>query len=141
MSYLEAPRIVIAGRFISDVSTINNKTGHFDPNTRPSDLGWNPRRGATFDLYRCGVTGAAGAAGSPPASDPVLALAVSGAADRPSGKMVDLDPDWQMSSELWGLTVRLFDPTTGELALQGAFNVAAFRDLFTRQLASRARSY
>ena len=134
MSHLEAPRIVIAGRFISDVSTINNEDINFDIDQTPSKLGWNPRGGATFDFYNCGVTGAFGSGGAPAATDPVLALAVSGAADRPSAKMVDLDPDWQMSSEIWGLTVRLFDPTTKDLALQGTFGVTQFRDLFTRQL-------
>jgi hypothetical protein len=134
MSHLEAPRIVIAGRFISDVSTINNNNSNFDISQTPSDLEWNPRGGATFDFYNCGVTGAFGSGGAPAATDPVLALAVSGAADRPSAKMVDLDPDWQMSSEIWGLTVRLFDPTTKDLALQGTFGVTQFRDLFTRQL-------
>jgi hypothetical protein len=48
--------------------------------------------------------------------------------------MVDLDPDWQMSSQIWGLVVRLFDPETQELAFQGTFAVSAFRDLFARQL-------
>jgi hypothetical protein len=134
MSHLETPRIVVAGRFISDVSTINNDTANFDPNTTPSNLGWNPRGCHTFDFYACSVTGAVEQAGPAPTGDPVLALAVSGAPDRPSGKMVDLDPDWQMSSQIWGLTVRLFDPRTEELALQGTFGVSAFRDLFSRQL-------
>jgi hypothetical protein len=48
--------------------------------------------------------------------------------------MVDLDPDWQFSSEIWGLSVRLSDPKTQELAFEGTFAVSAFRDLFTRQL-------
>jgi len=137
MSHLEAPRIVISGRFISDVSTINNDDVNFDIKQAPdpSDLGWNPRGGATFDFYNCNVSGALGSGGPAAATDPVLSLAVSGAPDRPSGKMVDLDPDWQMSSEIWGLTVRLFDPKTGDLALQGKFGVTQFRDLFMRQLA------
>jgi hypothetical protein len=134
MSHLEMPRIVISGRFLSDVSTINNDDANFVPNASPLDLGWNPRGGATLDFYDCRVTGADAAAGAAPASDPVLALAVSGTSDRPSAKMVDLDPDWQMSSQLWGLTVRLFDAKTQELALQGRFAVSEFRDLFVRQL-------
>jgi hypothetical protein len=135
MSHLATPRIVIAGRFISDVSTINNDDANFDPKTDPLTLQWNPRGGATFDFYDCRVTGAASIDGPAADGDPVLALAVSGASDRPSGKMVDLDPDWQQASEIWGLTVRLLDPATGELAVQGTFEVSAFRDLFLRQLA------
>jgi hypothetical protein len=133
MSHLEMPRIVITGRFISDVSTINNEDGNFVPNAA-LDLGWNPRGGATFDFYGCSVTGADGPGGPAAAGDPVLALAVSGTPDRPSAKMVDLDPDWQMSSQIWGLTVRLFDPVTQDLAFQGRFGVSEFRDLFVRQL-------
>ena len=96
-------RIVIAGRFISDVSiTINNTDSSFDIDQTPSVLGWNPagRRGCSISTI----------AASPARLDPagagrdhlVLALAVSGAADRPSAKMVDLDPDWYMSSEASG---------------------------------------
>src|SRR5262245_30922700 len=133
MSHLEMPKVVIAGRFISDVSTINNKDGNFVSGAA-LDLGWNPRGGATFDFYGCCVTGADDGSGAAAVGDPVLALAVSGTPDRPSAKMVDLDPDWQMSSQIWGLTVRLFDPVTQDLALQGRFGVTEFRDLFTRQL-------
>src|SRR5262245_61804590 len=113
MSHLATPRIVIAGRFISDVSTLNNVESNFDPSQPLTPL-WNPRGGATFDLYDCGVTGAASSHGPVSTDDPVLALAVSGAVDRPSAKMVDLDPDWQQASEIWGLTVRLLDRESGE---------------------------
>ena len=134
MSHLATPRIVIAGRFISEVSTLNNVEDNFDP-SKPLTPLWNPRGGATFDFYACGVTAAVSSQGPVATDDPVLALAVSGAVDRPSAKMVDLDPDWQQASEIWGLTVRLLDRATGESALQGSFQVAPFRDLFTRQLA------
>jgi hypothetical protein len=129
MSYLAAPRLVFAGRFLSDVSTINNEPENFQPGSEVAEQ-WNPGGGATFDFVSCRVTG-----GTPATSgDPVLGLAVTGAADRPGGKMVDLDPGWQASSEIWGLGIRLADPATGEEALRGEFRVASFRDLWTRQI-------
>jgi hypothetical protein len=132
MNSLDAPRIIFTGRFISDVSTINNEPRNFDPATAQPEEDWNPRGGATFDFCDCRVTGGLMSAGSVGA-DPVLGLALSGASDRPSAKMVDLDPDWQRASEIWGLSVRLIDPETGDLGLEGTFEIAAFRDLFERQ--------
>jgi hypothetical protein len=133
MSHLELPRLVFSGRFISDVSTVNNEDANYNVAVPPSDLGWNPRGTATFDFYDCRVTGAASAGGRTD-NDPVLGSVVSGSIDRSSAKMVDLDPDWQMSSQIWGLSVRVSDPQSQELAFEGNFKVSAFRDLFVRQL-------
>lgn len=134
MSHLDLPRIVFTGRFISDVSTINNDDSNYDLHATPSDLGWNPQGSAIFDLYDCRVTGGASQHEATSDSDPVVGLVVSGTIDRSSAKMVDLDPDWQMSSQIWGLSVRIYDSETQQLAVQGDFKVAAFRDLFIRQL-------
>ena len=129
MSYLALPRIAFAGRFIADVSTRNNDNRNFVEDAIQRDL-WNPRGGATFEFVSCHVTG-----GAPLTSnDPAGRLAVSGAEARPSAKMVDLDPGFQGASEIWGLSVRLFDPQSNEFALEGNFAVASFRDLYTRQV-------
>lgn len=135
MSYLDGTRITFSGRFLGDVSTINNLGAAYQPSPTPPVKLWNPGGGATFDFLGCRVTGGEHSGGAPiAADDPARGLAVVGAADRPSAKLVDLDPDWQLSSEIWGLLVRLIDPTSGEELLCGSFRVSGFRDLWTRQI-------
>jgi hypothetical protein len=138
MSYLDGPRITFTGRFFGDVSTVNNDRASFQPSPQPPNpppgRNWNPGGSATFDFLNCRVVGSEGASGAPMSvDDPARGLAIVGAADRSSAKLVDLDPDWQRSSQLWGLAVRLVDPATGEELLSGSFRVAAFRDLWARQ--------
>jgi hypothetical protein len=135
MSYLDGPRVSFVGRFFGDVPTINNSPSSFQPSGSPVPA-WNPGGGATFDFLDCRVSGGEAAAGAPMAAgDRARALVVAGAADRSSAKLVDLDPAWQLSSQLWGLVVRLVDPASGEELLSGSFRVSAFRDLWTRQIA------
>ncbi|MGH3982898.1 MAG: hypothetical protein ACRDST_09525 [Pseudonocardiaceae bacterium] len=139
MSYLDWPRITFAGRFFGDVPTINNSPGSFEPSPQAPVPLWNPGGGGTFDFLGCHVRGGESAPGSPlTPDDPALGLAVLGAAHRSSAKMVDLDPEWQRSSQIWGLSVRLADPASGEEMLSGTFRVAAFRDPWPRQTAGVA---
>ena len=133
MSYLSVPRLTFTGRFLSDVSTLNNIDSNYEPGADLVPL-WNPGGMATFEFIDCRVSSGLSVDGIPDHSDPALRLAISGAIDRPSAKMVDLDPAWQMSSEIWGLKVRVYDPTTQELAFEGEFEVASFRDLYRRQV-------
>lgn len=130
MSFLSSPRLSFAGRFLADVSTINNRDS--------ANGGWNPLGGAAFEFLDCKVSG--GWRSQPVANDdPVLSYAVAGRPDGSSAKMVDLDPEWQMSSELWALRVRVFDPLSGELAFLGRYEVASFRDLWQRQIEETLR--
>ena len=139
MSYLDGPRVTFAGRFLGDVPTINNSAGSFEPSPQAPNPAWNPGGGGTFDFLNCHVTGGESGPEEPlAAGDPVLGLAVLGAGDRSSAKLVDLDPQWQFSSQIWGLRLRLVDPATGEELLSGSFRVTAFRDLWTRQAAGAA---
>ena len=134
MSYLEGPRVAFTGRFLADVPTINNNPDAFEPSPQAPAPAWNPGGGGTFDFLDCHVSGGESVPGEPLASDdPAFGLAVVGAADRVSAKLVDLDPGWQMSSQIWGLSVRLVDPTSGEEFVSGSFRVTAFRDVWSRQ--------
>jgi hypothetical protein len=117
MTYLATPRVVCCGRFLSDVSTRNNVPGNFDSGiAQITDL-WNNLGGATFELLDCRVTGGSALGDQDPATGYIL----TDAADRPSAKMVDLDPAWQMASEIWALALRLIDPQTQELAFCRGF--------------------
>lgn len=150
MSTLDLPRLVFSGDFQADVSTVNNDVRHYDrasfedrfqqPQTGPSlDGWWNPSGSGAFRLIDCtvrGVTYRDGTVQAPGPADHVTSgVRVTGAATRVSGKLVDLDPQWQMASEIWGLSVRLADADERTL-LSGLFEPSSFRDiLFGRQRA------
>lgn len=130
MAYLDRPRLHFSGRFQATPSTINNFVANYlGPLTR---RGWNPEGGAMWRLVGCRVTGT-DYRDAPPAdgTDPVSEARVLDAADRVSAKLVDLDPDQQMASEIWGLVVRLVD-SQGEPLLAGCFRPASFVDLWGR---------
>ncbi|HEX8704738.1 MAG TPA: hypothetical protein VF815_38250 [Myxococcaceae bacterium] len=148
MSYLSGPRLVFAGDFQADVSTVNNDVRHYDTKTfeerfqDPAKAGilngwWNPVGSGAFRLVSCRIQGVSLGDGTwieDPARDPAIGLYVANALDAPAAKLVDLDPQWQMASMIWGLTVRLTDgKTPGHLI--GRFAPAPFRDLSLRQFA------
>lgn len=79
-------------------------------------------------MLNCRVHDARDENGPAAKDDPMLTAVVGGSADRVSGKIVDLDPQWQLSSTLWGLRVEL---RAGERTiLAGDFEPASFRDLW-----------
>jgi hypothetical protein len=146
MSYLHAPRLVFTGDFLSDVSTVNNDTAHynnatFQPNFQEPGKGatngwWNPEGGAVFDFQNCAVKQIFlpdGTTQTSQSDDLIIGQAVVGAEGRPTGKMVDLDPDAQMYSALWCTQLRIC-AANGDLLFKGDINTTSFRDLQMRQL-------
>ncbi|GGN12067.1 hypothetical protein GCM10010967_55040 [Dyadobacter beijingensis] len=146
MSYLHAPRLVFTGDFLSDVSTVNNDPAHynnttFKPNFQEPGKGatngwWNPEGGAVFDFQNCAVKQIFlpdGTTQSDPAADIIIGQAIQGADGRPTGKMVDLDPDAQMYSAIWCVQLRICDKNGG-LLFKGDVATTSFRDIQMRQL-------
>ncbi|HLM47323.1 MAG TPA: hypothetical protein VK458_25880 [Myxococcaceae bacterium] len=149
MSYLNNVRLVFSGTFQADVSTVNNDVRHFDNATfepRFQELqtadgplnGWfNPIGSGAFRLLDCRVTAvhyADGTSCEDREKDPAVGMLIGGSTDRVSGKIVDLDPQWQVASQLWGLEVRLTDGK-GLSPFGGHYRPHAFRDLlFTRMV-------
>lgn len=141
MSYLTGPRLNFTGKFIADVSTVNNFPANYD---RPAytaknydnwDIGyWNPYGTGVWRLTDCVVTNALFADGGVAAGDPIIGMAVADANDQPPAKMVDLDPEQQMASAIWGLLVRLVGKNGAE-AVRGTFATASFTDLWARSWA------
>ena len=144
MAYLNPLRLTFAGTFQADVSTVNNDVRHYDnasfqPSyqqlaTKEAPNGWwNPAGSGAF-LLRCRITSvgyADGTVATDAAHDPCIGLTVTGAGDRTAGKLVDIDPQWQLASAPWGLGVRVLAGNV-EL-LSGEYASNAFRDLwFTR---------
>jgi hypothetical protein len=148
MSYLNRIRLVFFGDFQADVSTVNNDVRHFDNatfETRFQQLskgpdqngGWRPHGSSAYRLIHCRVRAAHYEDGTDCTDsriDPAVGALIGGSDGRVSGKIVDLDPQWQLSSQLWGVEVSLMD-SAGNLLFRGRFEPAAFRDiLFGRQV-------
>lgn len=150
MSYLQFPRIHFAGRFQADTSTVNNDVRHFDSEKFRQDFQapmlvedqkivkyngyWNPEGTGAWRLLGCRVTAAVvdGRTMTDSSEDPVVGQIVGGSTDRVSGKLVDLDPQQQMVSQIWGLAVNLHD-ANGVPSFTSDFEVAPFCDLWLRQ--------
>lgn len=145
MTYLGYPRLHFAGLFQADVSTVNNDPEHFDTDrfaarfqkaqtaTAPNGW-WNPRGSGAWRLHNCRVTSALYSDGSlvaSPDADPIVGTTLAGADDRVSAKLVDLDPQQQMASQIWGLRLRLSDGD-GRAAFVGDFAPTPFTDIWPR---------
>jgi hypothetical protein len=143
MSYLNNIRLIFAGKFQADVSTVNNDVRHydnatFDPvfqdfqNAQSLNGWWNPPGSGAFRLLDCRVVMvgyADGTTSSSAAADSAIGMLIGGSDERTSGKLVDIDPQWQLASAPWGLEVRLTDgKERGFFA--GHYKSNAFRDLW-----------
>lgn len=140
MSYLDFPRLIFAGHFQADVSTINNVAGYYDNDTfdpafqelGPGKGGWNPEGTGIFRLIDCRVAGATLARAPVDPTDPVVGMVLDNADDRVFGKIVDLDPQQQMVSEIWGMRLRLAGLKTGDV-FAGDYLPSPFINLWGRQ--------
>ncbi|MGA7730847.1 MAG: hypothetical protein WCD37_06200 [Chloroflexia bacterium] len=138
MSYLNPLRLHFAGRFQAAPSTVNNDMTHFNIKTfkpeyqqRPGGW-WNPRGDADWRLIGCEVTAAWLANGSPAAADDMVLKCLVADSDRQvAAKLVDLDPEQQLVSAIWGLEVRICDEN-GETLLRGEYETASFMDIWDR---------
>ena len=140
MSYLGYPRIHFAGSFQADVSTVNNDPTHFDSaaflpryqewGRGESDGWWNPRGTGAWRLRGCEVSSVLSAEGVT-AVDAAATATLEAADDRVSAKLVDLDPEQQMVSTVFGLRLmlRFADGSTG---FAGDFLPAPFSDIWPR---------
>jgi hypothetical protein len=139
---LHPVRLHFAGRFRGDVSTVNNVASRFENGSFNSDFqkplsgandrsNWQPAGTGAWRLLDCRVTRhyrSDGTFASTPGEDIAVSLAVRGSGDRSSAKIVDLDPEQQGVSMIFGLTVCLVDDR-GRILMQGEFDPAAFFDL------------
>jgi hypothetical protein len=148
MSYLGSPRIVFSGRYQADVSTVNNDVRHYDiPDwesrfqnpTQGKDLNgwWNPEGTGAFRVVGAKVTAAeSGAAGH--AADAIVGATVASNVDCAPAKLVDLDPQFQFGSMIWGLQLVLGDGTNEYL--RGDYAPAPFRDVIFGRISTAGGS-
>ncbi|MBC8031684.1 MAG: hypothetical protein H7Z16_16495 [Pyrinomonadaceae bacterium] len=136
MSYLDVPRLHFAGTFSADPSTVNNTPQNFDPATviTSQNYGWNPYGTGHWQILNCQVQSVVyndGSIGSAAVDDPVIGSPVQGTDQPQVAKLVDLDSEQQMVSEIYGFQVQLSD-SAGSAALVGNFEVAGFYDIWFR---------
>jgi hypothetical protein len=133
MSYLDAPRIHFFGGYFANPSTINNNLTNYDLKP-PLDLSWNPDVSAFFRFRDCAVRSAVGhdgAVSAGDAGDPITrATVTTPQAPQPKvAKIVDLDPDQQTITQLYGVIVTVALPG-GKGGVTGRMAVAELRDLW-----------
>lgn len=141
MSYLNELRLHFAGRFQASVSTVNNDPAHyhnagFQPSYQEWGAGatngwWNPQGDAVWRLLGCQITSAWTNDGQVANADPVLGCSIADSNTRAPAKLLDLDSEQQLVSEIWGLQVRIVT-ADGTTLLTGDFEPAAFMDIWTR---------
>lgn len=139
MSYLDPPRLHLFGRFFANPSTINNVTNNYDPSQvlnnsaggAPGAVGWNPPGIALFRVD-VAVQSALGADGGALGPGDALAGARLQSTGKPNNaKIVDLDPDQQNISQVFGLHVEL-TLADGTAAFSGSVDTSALSDLWGR---------
>jgi hypothetical protein len=144
MSYLSFPRLIFSGQFQADPSTVNNDPEHFDsatfqpqyqqPGQGPTNGWWNPSGSAAWRFKDCTIQQvfySDGTSTTDPSADPIVGTAVNDNEAGVEGKLVDLDSESQMVSEVWGFKL-LVGNLANSLGFSSNFAVAPFADIFTR---------
>jgi hypothetical protein len=140
MSYLGPPRLHFSGRFQADTSTVNNFVRNYDSPLFVPDYddphvgGWNPYGTGSWRFVGCSVKTVCYRDGSLVAdmgADPVIGMSIVDAGDRVPAKLVDLDPEQQLVSQIWGFELSLASSTHG-VAFRGSFAVTPLADLWKR---------
>ena len=147
MSYLNPLRLHFSGSFQAAISTVNNDPVHYDsasfqesyqePQSGEELNGWfSPGGSGDWRLAGCVVTAAFLADGTPAGNgDPVRAAIVADSDRASPAKLVDLDPEQQMVSMIFGLEIRVVGGS-GDTLVRGRFEPAAFTDIWDRSLAA-----
>lgn len=144
MSYLELPRLCFFGTFKAAPSTINNTDDNYDTSVpvTPANLLWNPTGLAEFQILQGSeITIPPGAAVVPTtvqslqtsagfitSGDPLIGQFVISTNQPSTGKLVDLDPDQQFVSQVWGMQIAIGAP--GGEQVVGNFTAAYFQQIF-----------
>ena len=102
-SYLSLPRIHFSGSFQADTSTVNNNQTNYRYGATNLTLEWNPLGTGEFRLFETSVTSVVYVNGTMSTSDPIVGLPIFNSDVLTSGKLVDLDVDDQLESEVWGM--------------------------------------
>jgi len=142
MSYLDSPRFHFRGQFFADPSTINNSITNFDTTvvynnrppsaTNPTSVFWNPNGTHFFKILPSVVGVAIGPDGTEfttSSADPLVGATIQSLSDPLWARVVDLDPDQQGISQIYGLKIQLTGPG---FTMVGSVRPLALTDLWGR---------
>lgn len=149
MSYLHSPRLVFAGKFQADPSTINNDPQHFNSSVFRSSYElpgatngwWNPSGSGAWRFRDCTVKQVVyrdGTTCDDPNIDPIVGAPINDSDIQVEGKLVDLDSEQQMVSQIWGFQVLLGQAGQG---FRADFKVAPFADIWVRVPSGKPDSF
>ena len=137
MSYLDVPRLHFAGTFIAKPSTVNNTASNFEPTVTNPFPSWNPNGNHFWQFLNCTVKSAFDADGAV-SGDPIINAGVASTDNPVPAKLVDLDTEQQMVSQIFGLQVKVSISDTEYF--MGDFRVVNFNDIFVRVINGRPDS-
>ena len=129
MSYLDLPRIHFAGQFTTGPSTINNQWPNYNLAQALGGVGWNPDGNAYFKLSGCTVQSVIDDGTGDGSADTLVGQGVASTDNWGDGgvpaKIVDLDPQQQLVSMLYGLQLQIGD---GDNSVTVDFEPVWFQD-------------
>lgn len=153
MSYLDVPRLHFFGEFWADPSTFNNTLGtccdpgaappsecSYDPGASSHRMLWNPNGSHWFFLQNCTVRRAldtSGAVKQTTAQDGLIGGEVETTNTPNFAKLVDLDPEFQTGSQIWGLELQV-SLASGGGHFKGKMKRATLRDTWFGRVPSLA---
>ena len=137
MSYLDIPRFHFSGAFIAKPSTLNNTASNFEPNVTDPWPSWNPNGNHFWQFLNCKVKSAFDANGAV-SKDPIVNSSVVSTDTPSAAKLVDLDTEQQMVSQIWGLQIKV--AVSASEYFVGDFRVTSFNDIFVRVLGGKPDS-
>ena len=134
MSYLHTPRINFAGQFFTNPATINNVLANYDP-ANPIQPVWNPDGVAIWRFQDVTVQTVVNDAGDLLQSGQaggIVGAAVESVPDPKNAKLVDLDPDQQLISQVFGFKLKLSvtDGDGNEVGFVGRLDTLALTDIW-----------
>ena len=129
MSYLDLPRLHFFGEFIAEPSTINNDPGNYSGAI--VEPGWNPKGDHRFALANCKITAINSTGELVTSGDPLLQTPVVNGGGPPA-RLVDLDVEVQLASQVFGFTVVINDGAGN--SVKGTMAATSFRDFFGARL-------
>ena len=127
MSYLDPPRFHFSGQFFTNPSTINNRDINF--RGRVVDPGFDTNGFHLFFLQGCTVKTALDRAGAAAGGDSLVGGTVETTNLQGIAKLVDLDPEFQQGSQIWGAEIKVSEARGGG-SVTGTLVAPSLRDLW-----------
>ncbi len=139
MSYLDLPHFHLLGRFYANPPTINNQALNYDPATAlvlksrsvPGSVSWDPRG---IGVYRMSgaVQTVLAADGSVLSTDGLVGATLASTDAPLAAKLVNLDPQQQNTSAVYGMQLSLTLPGATDPAFSGTVAPVPLADLWGR---------